>query len=85
MSKLGELIKKWVYRYTRFSIIGTAVWVVNTILFFSLFRFFGELTWFITLFTGLMEFALITVFNKKGKGNMFDRPKENKCPSIDSK
>jgi hypothetical protein len=85
LSKLEELIKKWVYRYARFSIIGTAVWVLNTVLYFSLFRFFGELTWFITLFTGLMEFALITVFNKKGKGNMFDRPKENKCPSIDSK
>ena len=85
MSKLGELIKKWVYRYTRFSIIGTAVWVVNTILYFSLFRFFGELTWFITLFTGVMEFALITVFNKKGKGNMFDRPKEIKCAPNESK
>jgi len=84
LSKLGELIKKWAYRYTRFSIIGTAVWVVNTVLFFSLFRFFGELTWFITLFTGVMEFALITVFNEKGKGNMFDRPKDNKCTPIDS-
>jgi len=85
LSKLGELFKKWVYRYARFSIIGTAVWVVNTVLYFSLFRFFGELTWFVTLFTGVMEFALITVFNKMGKGNMFDRPKENKCPSNDNK
>jgi hypothetical protein len=85
LSKLGELIKKWVYRYARFSIIGTAVWVVNTVLYFSLFRFFGELTWFVTLFTGVMEFALITVFNKMGKGNMFDRPKDNKCTSNDSK
>ena len=85
MSKLGELIKKWVYRYARFSIIGTSVWVVNTVLYFSLFRFFGELTWFVTLFTGVMEFALITVFNKMGKGNMFDRPKENNCPSSNSK
>jgi hypothetical protein len=32
-----------------------------------------------------MEFALITVFNKKGKGNMFDRPKENKCAPNDTK
>ena len=64
---------------------STAVLVVNTVLYFSLFGFFGELTWFITLLTGVMVFALITVFNKKGKGNMFDRPKENKCPSIDGK
>ena len=85
MSKLGELVKKWVYRYTRFSIIGTAIWVVNTVLYFSLFRFFGELTWFITLFTGVIEFVLITVFNKKSRGNMFDRPKDNKCIPMDSK
>jgi hypothetical protein len=85
LSILRELIKKWVFRYARFSIIGTAVWVVNTVLYFFLFRFFGELTWFITLFTGVMEFALITVFNRKDKGNMFDRSKEKKCTSIDIK
>ena len=81
---IADLIKKWTYRFTRFSIIGTAVWVVNTVLYFSLFKFFGELTWFVTLFTGVMEFALITYFNKKGKGNMFDRPKENTCNSSDN-
>lgn len=59
--------------------IGTAVWVVNTVLYFALFRFFGELTWFITLFTGVMEFALITFFNKTSKGNMFEASKENTC------
>ena len=58
--------------------------MINTILYFSLFRFFGELTWFVTLFTGVLEFALITFFNKKGKGNMFDRTKENACTSSDS-
>ncbi len=74
-----DLVKKWTFRYTRFSVIGTAVWVVNTVLYFALFRFFGELTWFITLFTGVMEFALITFFNKTSKGNMFEASKENTC------
>ena len=63
--KIMGKVWKWVSRYIKFSLIGTLTWAIATVLYFSLFSFFGELTWLFTLFTGVIEFALITLFNKK--------------------
>ena len=75
--KITGIMWKWVSRYIKFSLIGTVTWAIATVLYLSLFRFFGELTWLVTLFTGVIEFALITIFNKKRKGKMFDS-----CPDV---
>ncbi len=70
--KITGIVWKWISRYIKFSLIGTLTWVIGTVLYFWLFKYFGELTWLVTLFTGVIEFGLITVFNKKKKGKMFD-------------
>lgn len=70
--KITEMMWKWVSRFVKFSLIGTLTWAIATVLYFSLFNFLGEMAWLITLFTGVIEFALITIFNKKRKGKMFD-------------
>ncbi len=70
--KITGKIWKYVLRYIKFSLIGTLTWAIATVLYLSLFKFFGELTWLVTLFTGVIEFALITVFNKRREGKMFD-------------
>lgn len=75
--KIIGTIWKYLVRYIKFSLIGTLTWVIATMLYFSLFKYFGELTWLVTLFTGVIEFALITVFNKKKTTNMFDSCVEN--------
>ena len=71
-AKITKRAWKWISRYIKFSLIGTLTWVIATVLYIWLFKYFGELTWLITLFTGVIEFGLITVFNKKKKGTMFD-------------
>ena len=70
--KITGSIVKWVSRYIKFSLIGTLTWAIATVLYISFFRVLGEMAWLVTLFTGVIEFALITVFNKKRKGKMFD-------------
>ena len=70
--KLKQFIKKWVIRFAKFSMIGTLTWGIATLIYTALFNFIGEWAWIITLFTGVIEFSLITVFNVKKKGKMFD-------------
>ena len=78
--KITGVVWKWVSRYIKFSLIGTLTWVIATVLYLSLFRFFGEFTWIVTLLTGVIEFALITVFNKNKKGKMFDSCTDASAP-----
>jgi hypothetical protein len=75
--KIIGVVWKYVLRYIKFSLIGTFTWLIATVLYFLLFGYFGELTWLVTLFTGVIEFALITVFNKKRNAKMFDS-----CPDV---
>jgi hypothetical protein len=70
--KITGTIVKWVSRYIKFSLIGTLTWAIATVLYLAFFGFLGEMAWLVTLFTGVIEFALITVFNKKRRGKMFD-------------
>ena len=70
--KITGTIVKWVSRYIKFSLIGTLTWAIATVLYFFFFKFLGEMAWLVTLFTGVIEFGLITVFNKKRRGKMFD-------------
>jgi hypothetical protein len=73
-------IAKWSFRYIKFSIIGIFVWLVSTPLFFTLFSYLGQYAWFVTLFTGIIEFALISAVNKHSQGVIFESctPKESK-------
>jgi len=41
-----------------------------------MYQYIGMYAWFVTVFTGLIEFALITVFNLTKHGKMFESCKE---------
>ena len=71
-------LAKWAWRYIKFSIIGIVVWAISTTLFFILFPVLGQYAWFVTLGTGVIEFAMLSVVNKHSKGVMFEshKPKE---------
>ena len=70
-------LAKWAFRYIKFSIIGIFVWLISTTLFFILFPFLGEYSWFVTLGTGIIEFTLISAVNKHSKGVMFESHHSN--------
>ncbi|MGA3290189.1 MAG: hypothetical protein ABSD42_08135 [Candidatus Bathyarchaeia archaeon] len=81
MSKLKERFKKWALRYIKYNVIGLTVFLLNIVLYVFLFNFLGEWAYIaVSVNGGIIEFALISYFNRTKKGVIFDS-----CSSIDSK
>jgi hypothetical protein len=67
-----EKLKSWILRFIKFNIIGFAVFLVGTVVYAALFNFLGFWTWLVANAAGsVLQFSLISYFNRKTKGNMF--------------
>jgi hypothetical protein len=74
---LKTLIKKWVFRYIKYNIIGLTVFAIGTLFFWTLFPFFGMWSWIVAnAIGGIVDFSLISYFNRTKKGHMFEGCKE---------
>lgn len=73
-----ERAKTWIVRFVKFNLVGFAVFLVGTAIFGLVFPYFGAWTWLIANGTGsILQFSLISYFNRKKKGIMFEQcPKE---------
>jgi hypothetical protein len=81
LAKLKDTFKKWVLRYAKYNVIGLTVFALNIVLYVFLFNFLGEWTYIlVSVNGGIIEFALISYFNKTKKGRIFDS-----CSPIDNK
>ncbi len=82
MSKLKDIFKKWTWRYIKYNVIGLTVFLLNIVLYYVfLFPFLGEVSYIVVSVNGgIIEFALISYFNKTKKGVIFDS-----CTPHDSK
>jgi putative flippase GtrA len=68
-----EKIKSLILRFIRFNIIGFVVFLVGTVVYVLLFSFLGFWTWLAANAAGsILQFSLISFFNNKKKGNMFN-------------
>jgi len=79
MSK-AELTKKWAWRFIKYNIIGIAVFLLNIALYYVIFfPVFKESAYIIvSIIGGIIQFGLITFFNKTKRGVMFDSCDNNK-------
>jgi hypothetical protein len=81
MNKFNAIFKKWLWRYIKYNIIGLSVFAINIVIYAVIFPFLGEWSYIlVSVDGGIMEFALITYFNKTKKGIIFDA-----CTPNDSK
>ncbi len=71
--------KTWIVRFIKFNIIGVIVFLIGTVIFAVAFPYFGAWTWLVANGAGsVLQFSLISYFNKKKQGQMFNEcPKEN--------
>jgi putative flippase GtrA len=68
-----EKAKSWILRFIKFNIIGFVVFLVGTAIFSLLFNRMGAWTWLAAnAVGGILQFSLISYFNTKKKGTMFD-------------
>jgi hypothetical protein len=66
----------WAMRFVKFNLIGTIVFLIGSAISTSVFPYFGVWAWFVANSTGsVLQFLLITYFNKKKKGVIFEQ-----CP-----
>ena len=73
MRILGAQLQKWVLRYIRYNIIGLGVFLINIVIYFLIFDSLGEWSYIVvSIIGGILEFALISYFNKTRKGMMFE-------------
>ena len=74
MNKIKDLFKKWTWRYIKYNVIGLTVFLLNIVLYYViLFPFLGEVSYIVVSVNGgIIEFALISYFNKTKKGLIFD-------------
>ena len=71
-----ERATTWVIRFVKFNLIGFIIFLLGTAIFTSVFPYFGEWAWVVANSVGgVLQFLLITYFNKKKKGLMFEQ-----CP-----
>ena len=64
----------WVVRFLKFNIIGFSVFLVASVVFAMFFPYFGIWTWLIANgFSSVLQFFLISYFNKKRKGLIFEQ------------
>jgi hypothetical protein len=68
-----ERAKSWIIKFIKFNLIGTAVFLVGTAIYGAAFSTFGAWTWLIANAAGsILQFSLISYFNKKKEGVIFD-------------
>jgi len=69
-------IKKWAFRYIKFNLIGSSVFLIATFVYWLTFPRFQAWTWIVAnSFGGIVQFSLTAYFNKKRKGEMFEGAK----------
>jgi len=74
----SERAKIWISRFIKFNIIGTAVFLVGTAIYGMVFPTFGAWTWLIANGVGsILQFSLVSYFNKKKRGVIFDKCESN--------
>ncbi len=72
-----ESAKSWILRFIKFNVIGTVVFLVATVIYMAAFPAIGAWTWLLANAAGgLLQFTLITYFNKKKKGVIFQQCKQ---------
>ena len=72
-----ENAKSWIIRFVKFNIIGTVVFLVGTVIYVAAFPAIGAWTWLLANGTGgVLQFTLISYFNKKKKGVIFQQCKQ---------
>ena len=65
--------KTWLLRFIKFNIIGFVVFLIGTAVYALLFNTLGFWTWLVANAVGsVLQFSLVSYFNKKKKGTMFD-------------
>ena len=73
MVKYKKTIKKLFWRYVKYNIVGTSVFLIAAIIYFGLFPILGEWTYIVSSVSGgIIEFSLITVLNITKRGQIFD-------------
>ena len=81
MSSFRALIKKWVWRYIKYNIVGLTVFIFNIGIYVTIFPFLGEWSYIlVSVDGGIIEFLIISYINRTKKGVIFDA-----CPSSDGK
>ncbi len=81
MRNFRALLKKWVWRYIKYNVIGLSVFLLNIVIYVLIFNYMGEWSYIIVSVNGgIIEFALIAYINKTKKGVIFDSctPNESK-------
>lgn len=69
----GHSAKKWLLRFIKFNVIGFSVFLISSAIFAISFNTFGAWTWVVANgFGGIMQFTLITYFNRTKIGKIFD-------------
>ena len=74
MKNLKASLLKWFLRYVKYNVIGVSVFLLNIVLYYTiLFPVFGEQAYIIvSLIGGVVEFVLISYFNRTKVGIMFE-------------
>ena len=66
-------VKKLVFRYIKYNIVGTFVFGISFVVYVALFPAFGEWTYVVSSVSGgVLQFGLITVLNLTKTGKMFE-------------
>ena len=66
--------KTWLIRFIKFNLIGLVVFLTGSAVFGLLFSYFGIWTWLIANGIGsVLQFSLISYFNKKRGGVIFEQ------------
>ena len=73
MINLKASLQKWGWRYVKYNVIGIAVFLLNIVFYVMIFNSLGEWSYIVvSLNGGIIEFALISYFNKTKKGIIFE-------------
>ena len=66
--------KSWILRFIKFNLIGFTVFLVATVIYMAAFPAIGAWTWVLANgIGGLLQFTLISYFNSKKKGVIFQQ------------
>ncbi len=73
MNKLEAQLLKWGWRYIKYNIIGLSVFLLNIVIYVVIFNYLGEWSYIVVSVNGgVIEFALISYFNKTKRGVIFE-------------
>ena len=73
-----QKFKKLIIRFIKYNLVGTAVFLVGTVIYSVSFSTFGFWTWLIANSVGaFLQFSLITWLNRTKRGKIFDSCNQN--------